>query len=220
MLTDFNAKQAAVFFNSESGYSQSLKSEFGTALSLGGGQTTNEYDLSSAGFNPSRNVDEAVQQGATVLALFPNSGVLDRALQVVSVNGNRLTLLGGDDVYSPKTLDIGRDAAVGMVVAVPWHILANQQAPYVQKSRQLWGADVNWRSAMTYDATVALIAAIGRNPTREGVQEALRSPDFSAEGASGEVRFLPSGDRNQSVQLVTVRAVQRAGRDFNFEPVP
>ncbi len=218
MLTTFNAKQAAVFFNSESGYSQSLKSEFGTALSLGGGQTTNEYDLSSSGFNPSRNIDEAVQQGATVLALFPNSGVLDRALQVVTVNSNRLKLLGGDDVYSPKTLDVGREAGVGMVVAVPWHILANQQAPYVQESRQLWGADVNWRSAMSYDATVALIAAIGRNPTREGVQQALRSPDFSAEGASGAVRFLPSGDRNQSVQLVTVRAVQRAGRDFNFEP--
>ncbi|NJL23461.1 MAG: ABC transporter substrate-binding protein [Leptolyngbyaceae cyanobacterium SM1_3_5] len=42
MQTTLNEQQAAVFFNSQSGYSQSLKSEFVTALALGGGQVTNE----------------------------------------------------------------------------------------------------------------------------------------------------------------------------------
>jgi branched-chain amino acid transport system substrate-binding protein len=42
-----------------------------------------------------------------------------KAVQVVQVNQKRLTLLGGDDVYTLKTLEIGREKAVGMVVAVP-----------------------------------------------------------------------------------------------------
>lgn len=118
MQTTLNQKQAAVFFNSQSGYSQSLKTEFGAALSLSGAQVTNEYDLSQGGFSPAQSVQEATSQGATVLALFPNSGLLDRALQVAEVNGNRLKLLGGDDVYSPKTLEVGGTSAVDMVVAV------------------------------------------------------------------------------------------------------
>ncbi|NEQ22113.1 MAG: receptor ligand binding family protein, partial [Microcoleus sp. SIO2G3] len=85
---------------------------------------------------------------------------------------------------------------------------------------QLWGGDVNWRTAMSYDAAAALIAALGRNPTREGVEQALRSPDFSAQGASDTVRFLPSGDRNQGVQLVTVKPGNRSGYGYDFIPIP
>ncbi|MBD2089562.1 amino acid ABC transporter substrate-binding protein [Microcoleus sp. FACHB-1515] len=220
MQTTLNEQRSAVFFNSQSGYSQSLKSEFVTALSLGGAQVTNEYDLSQGGFSPAQSVNEAIAQQATVLALFPNSGLLDRALQVAEVNGNRLKLLGGDDVYSPKTLEVGGASAVDMIVAVPWHVLAHQGTPFVNESRQLWGGDVNWRTAMTYDAAAALIAALGRNPTRDGVEQALRSPDFSAQGASETVRFLPSGDRNQGVQLVTVKTGNRSGFGYDFVPIP
>lgn len=220
MQTTLNQQRAAVFFNSQSGYSQSLKSEFGTALSLTGAQVTNEYDLSQGNFNPTQSVQEATQDGATVLALFPNSGLLDRALQVAQANGNRLKLLGGDDVYSPKTLEVGGANAVDMVVAVPWHVLAHQGTPFVSESRQLWGGDVNWRTAMSYDAAAALIAALERNPSRDGVEQALRSPDFSAQGASENVRFLPSGDRNQGVQLVTVKTGNRSGFGYDFVPLP
>lgn len=220
MQETLNEQRAAVFFNSQSGYSLSLKSEFVTALSLGGAEATNEYDLSQSGFSPAQSVNEAIAQQATVLALFPNSGVLDRALQVAEVNNNRLKLLGGDDLYSPKTLEVGAAAAAEMVVAVPWHVLAHQGTPFVNESRQLWGGDVNWRTAMAYDAAEALIAALGRNPTREGIERALRSPDFSAQGASDTVRFLQSGDRNQGVQLVTVTTGNRSGFGYDFAPIP
>ncbi|WP_338421582.1 hypothetical protein [Nostoc flagelliforme] len=56
-----------------------------------------------------------------------------------------------------------------MVVAVPWHIQGDPKSDFPQKSRQLWGGDVSWRSALSYDATVALIEALKRNPTRSGV---------------------------------------------------
>ncbi|MBD3880670.1 amino acid ABC transporter substrate-binding protein [Phormidium tenue FACHB-886] len=219
MTGQLQQQKAAVFFNSQSGYSQSLKSEFVSALGLSGGQVVSEIDLSSASFSAAANLQQVTQQGATVLVLLPNSGQLDRALQVLQVNQGQLKVLTGDDAYAPKTLSVGQKAAEGLVVAVPWHILANPQAPFVQSSRQLWKADVNWRTAMSYDATAALVAALGTTPTRQGVQEALRSAGFSTEGAGGSVQFLPSGDRNQSVQLVQVQPGSRSGYGFDFVPL-
>ncbi len=222
MLNRLQQKQAAIYFNSQSAYSQSLKSEFASALSLEGGQIVSEFDLSNPGFNAADSFKQATQQGATVLALLPNSGQLDRALQVVQVNQQRLTLLGGDDVYAPKTLSVAGAAAQKMVVAVPWHILANPNVPFVKSSRQLWRADVNWRTAMAYDAADALIAALaaGAQPTRQSIQEALVNPNFASQtGASGTVKFLPSGDRNQGVQLVTIEPGKRSGYGFDFVPL-
>lgn len=219
MVTKLQRQNAAVFFNSQSSYSQSLKSEFVTAVSLGGGQVSSEFDLSNPDFSAAKSVEQAVKQGAQVLMLATNTGVLDKGLQVVQVNRKRLPLLGGDDVYTPKTLEVGGDAAVGMVVAVPWHIDAAPQSTFNIQSRQLWGAEVNWRNALAYDAAKALIAALQRNPTRSGVQQALSAPDFSPTGASGLVRFLPSGDRNATVQLVKIVPGSRSGTGYDFTPV-
>ena len=211
--------KAVVFFNSQSGYSQSLKSEFTTALGLGGGQVVSEFDLSSLTFTPSKSLQQAQQEGANLIALLGDSGTLDEALQVVQINGQKLPIVAGDDVYSPKTLDVGGKNALGMIVAVAWHLGANPNSPFVNNSRQLWQGDVNWRTATAYDATQALIAGIKGESSREGVQQALRSSDFSVPGATNPVRFLPSGDRNQSVQLVVVKPGSRSSFGVDFVPI-
>jgi branched-chain amino acid transport system substrate-binding protein len=214
-------KQAAVFFNSQSAYSQSIKSEFGAALSLEGGQVVSEFDLASANFDPSGSLKQAQQSGATVLALFPNSDVLDRSLPVLQLNQGKLPLLGGDAVYSPKTLSVGGAAARDISIAVPWHILANPNSSFAKTSRQLWGADVNWRTATSYDAaSVFAVAAAELSPTRQSIQARLASPGFSARNGSGTVKFAASGDRNQAIQLVTVAVGQRSGYGYDFVPLP
>ncbi|MCC5616474.1 ABC transporter substrate-binding protein [Nostoc sp. CHAB 5836] len=219
MVRTLQKKNAVVFFNSQSNYSQSLKSEFVSSVSLEGGQVSSEFDLSKADFSAAKSVEQAIKQGAEVLMLAANTETLDKALQIIQINQKRLTLLAGDDVYSAKTLEIGREQAVGMVLAVPWHIESDPKLYFPQKSRSLWGADVSWRSALSYDATVALIAALERNPTRSGVQQALSSSDFSATGASGTIRFLASGDRNAPVQLVKILTGSRSRTGYDFEPV-
>jgi len=107
-----------------------------------------------------------------------------------------------------------------MVLAVPWHILADPQAEFPKAATQVWGREVNWRTALAYDASKALIAGIERNPTRTGVQQALSSPEFSATGSSGDIKFLPSGDRNRPVQLVKIQPGTRTPWGFEFVPVP
>ncbi|MHC5671802.1 ABC transporter substrate-binding protein [Nostoc sp.] len=219
MVKTLQKKNAAVFFNSQSNYSQSLKSEFVSSVLLEGGQVSSEFDLSKVDFSAAKSVEQATKQGAEVLMLAANAESLDKALQVVQINQKRLILLSGDDVYTTKTLEIGRQQAAGMILAVPWHIDGDRKSDFPQKSRQLWGADVSWRSALSDDATVALIAALERNPTRSGVQEALTSSEFSATGASGTIRFLASGDRNAPVQLVKIVPGSRSRTGYDFEPV-
>jgi len=210
---------AVIYFNADSNYSLSLKEEFTTALYSDGGTVVTEYALNNPSFSAGNTLESAIQQGAEVIVLLSNTATLDQALQVVAVNRQRLPMLGGDSVYNPKTLQVGGEAAVGMVVAVPWILTANSNHPFVSASRQLWGGDVNWRSAMAYDATLAFAAALEQAPSREGVQQALSAPNFQVEGATGSIRFLPSGDRNQAMQLVTVEPGSRSGYGYDFVPL-
>lgn len=220
MVKTLQKKNAVVFFNSQSNYSQSLKSEFVSSVSLEGGQVSSEFDLSKADFSAAKSIEQAIKQGADVLMLAANTETLDKAMQVVQANQKRLALLAGDDVYAVKTLEVGAKQAVDMVLAVPWHIKGNFQSDFPQMSRQLWGGDVSWRTALAYDATKALIAALEQNSTRSGVQQALLASDFTANGASGAIRFLASGDRNAPVQLVKIVTGNRSQTGFDFEPVP
>lgn len=222
-LQTLQEQKVAVFYNFQSGYSRSLKSEFGSALALGGGRVVGEYDLSAPNFDPSESVARAEELGATALALLPNTEQIDRALQVVQASRGQFTLLGGDDVYTPKTLEVAGQTAQGMVLTVPWHILAHSEAPFVAASYQLWGGDVNWRTVTAYDATQALIQAlkqVDHAPNRAAVKEALRSSSFEAMGATEPIRFLSSGDRSQAVQLVTIKPGDRSGYGFDFVPLP
>jgi branched-chain amino acid transport system substrate-binding protein len=216
-LQKIQRKQAVVFFNSQSGYSQSLKNEFTAALSLGGGSVVKEIDLSAADFSAANALGQATS--ADVIMLAANTDTLDKALQVVQSNPKKLPILGGDDVYTPKTLEVGRQQALGMVVAVPWHIEAHAGEKFAQSSRQMWGAAVNWRTALAYDAAQSLVTALKTSQNRVGVRDALAASGFQAVGGSGVVRFLPSGDRNAGIQLVQVVAGKKSGFGFDFMPV-
>jgi branched-chain amino acid transport system substrate-binding protein len=223
MLSQLQKKNAAIFYNSQSGYSESLKSEFIKFLRQEGGQVSKEliFDLSDPNFNADKSVEQSIESGAEVLVLLPNTGELNDTLQVLKANNQRLPLLAGDDVYAPKVLKEGAKDSVGMVVAVPWHILASQ-TNFTDTSRQLWKADVNWRTAMSYDATMALIEGLNNNHTREGLAQTLHSQDFTAKSAAtGEVKFK-SGDRDRGIQLVEIQAdpQSRSKTGYDFKPVP
>ncbi len=219
MINQLNKQKAAIFFNSQSNYSQSLKDEFTKSLFSDGGKVVGEFDLSDANFNAVNDWQQAKERGAEVLMLALTSNTLNQGLDVIAVNKQQLPLLAGDDAYDPKILQEGGFDAQGMVLAIPWHILAHNNEPFVKASRELWRAEVNWRTALAHDATLAFIVALEQtpNPTRKSIQAVLSDPNFVFEGASGTIRFLPSGDRNQAVQLVTIKFSDRSDFGYNFE---
>ena len=227
-------EKAVVFFNSSNEYSKSLSSEFEKAFRGRGGQVVQTFDVSKPDFNPTQRVQDAINSGAQALVLLTDTSQLDATLQVVKANGslsrqqNRqpLSLLAGDDIYTLKTLQEGKADADGMTVAVPGHIDSNPV--FAEAANSLWGATVNWRTAMAYDATQAFIEALRQNcnpqetkDARECIAQRLHSKDFSvSNGASGQIQFDQSGDRRiQESQLVKVvqsgsNSRSRTGYDF------
>ena len=213
------AKRIAIFFNSKSGYSQSLEEEFLAAISQRGGSFFTTFDLSDPNFNATKSLAVAEKNGVEVLMLAPDTPTLDQALEVVAANRKKLPILGGDAVLQAKTRELGQENAVGMVVASPWFSLGNAKSNFLERARSLWGEEVGWRSALAYDATQALITAIQNNPTRTGVQQALTQLGFKARGASGNISFLPSGDRSANVELVQLVPNPSDKYGYSFVPL-
>ena len=161
----------------------------------------------------------AKQDGAEAIMLAPNTPMLDKALEVVNANSQKLPILGGDAVLQAKTREMAGKNALGMIIASPWNSLDNSQSNFLRRARSLWGEEISWRTALAYDATQALITATDNNFTRVGVQQALTALSFTANGASGTVKFLPSGDRITNVELVHLISDPNAKYGYNFVPM-
>ncbi|MBW4696102.1 MAG: ABC transporter substrate-binding protein [Lyngbya sp. HA4199-MV5] len=219
MLNHLKQRKVVVFFNAASAYSMSLKTEFKNALFYNGVELMSEFDFSRPDFDAADSVETAIAKGAKVIMLAPDSEVSDRAIQVLQLNRRRLKVIGGDSISTVKLLKVAGKEAVGMTVAVPTDLA---QRPFQQQSKQLWGqnASVSWRTALAYDATQALVAALRQNPTRAGMQRVLAQPTFTTSGAAESVRFLPSGDRQSDVRLMTVIPVTSGKRtSYEFKPL-
>lgn len=220
VLNTLNKKQAVVFYTGSSAYSQSVKSEFTTELLSNGGEVVADFDIDDPSFSAGSAVQAAKAAGADVIMLALTEETEARSLQILSVNQKELPVVGGDSLYDFNILDSGREDAVGLTVAVPWHILSHLQSPFVKASQQLWGASVNWRTVTAYDAVKTLAAAIeASDGTRAGVSEALSS-GVSVEGATDPVRFFPNGDRNQPSALVRVEKRPNGPSGTGYDYIP
>ncbi|NJL67245.1 MAG: hypothetical protein HC894_11565 [Microcoleus sp. SM1_3_4] len=49
----------------------------------------------------------------------------------------------------------------GTIIPVPWHFAASKNQNFTASARSLWGINVNWRAAMSYDAVEVL--RVGRS---------------------------------------------------------
>ena len=221
-LNNLGVQNIAIFYDSDSGYSLSLRRELKSALSTRGGRVTGEYDLSESGFRPRELLQAVKRQNGEVIVLIPSPETVNRALQIVNVNNRELPLIGDiGNLYGVKTLEFGQEDAVGMAIPIPWHIEKPQDEAFVRKSRELWGADVNWATVMAYDSMNAIAQALEQNPTRQGIQNALSSNSFSAPGVVQPIRFLPSGDRDGRLMMVEVQPANRSrsGTGYDFVPI-
>ncbi|AFY68334.1 amino acid/amide ABC transporter substrate-binding protein, HAAT family [Thalassoporum mexicanum PCC 7367] len=224
-IDDLQVRKVAVFYNSQSDYSKSLKNEFTKELVSDGGQIAAEFDLVAGDFSAENALQQAQRNGAEAVFLAANSATLKPAFEVMAINRQNLPLLGGDSLYRRDTLVFGGENAVGMVLAVPWHILANPNADFPAAAAQLWGGDVNWRTAMAYDATAAIAAALSKDPSRFGIKQALASGEILTQGTDADIYFQPSGDRSRAPILVEVVKAPasnpngRSGTGYDFAPV-
>lgn len=218
MTKQLKKRKAAIFFNSKNLYSRSLTESFKDALYYGDqGKIVHQVDLNDPTIEISESVNEARKKGAEVMLLAPNAELLDRALLVINANQKRLPILGGDTLYNSRILTELGDAARGMIVAIPLAQTQLENSPFEQQSKLVWGNLAGWRSALGYDATQAMIAAIQKAPTRNGIRATLSTPSFTTIGAVHSVSFTPQGDREISIALMQVTGT-KFGK-FRFKPI-
>lgn len=213
-------KNIAVCADSKTEASQLLKDEFTSNFFSDGGKISRTVcDFSAADFNPSSAVSQAVSDGADGLLLAGSIGNLNQAIAVAKANQGRLAILGNYTLYTSQTLKEGQGDVNDMVLAVPWHPGAIPGNSFADNAVKIWGGPVNWRTALAYDAAVAIISGLEEGNSREGLQKVLSRSDFSTNGATGIVQFLPSGDRNGASLLVKVVPGKISGTGYDFVPV-
>jgi ABC-type branched-subunit amino acid transport system substrate-binding protein len=183
-------------------------------------------------FNAEECIAKSEQQQADILILSPSTKYLPTALTVIDLNKGRLRLAGSDVLYDSKVIkNFGEESAQSdLVVSASWY---RTNSPFEQTARGLWGdVEINWRTAMSYDATKALIQGLWNADCtqvancREQIRAEISDPKFTADGALGKnsVRFLATGDRslqgleNRLGGLLQVQ--QKPGGDYGFVPIP
>jgi branched-chain amino acid transport system substrate-binding protein len=214
----------AVCYDSQAPDNVSFKDEFVAALVAKGGKLVPTVcDFSTPNFNPATAIAQAVSSGADGLLVSPHIDRLDRAVELARANQGKLALFGSPTLYTIKTLQSGQKDVNGLILPVPWHPSAFADQPFGINAKYRWGGAVNWRSAMAYDASRAIIKGLGyKTPQntlstiRSNLQNVLRSPGFSASGSGEPVKFLPSGDRLGQAVLVQV---QPSGSGYDFVPI-
>jgi branched-chain amino acid transport system substrate-binding protein len=212
-------RNAVVIFDSESDYSKSLKSAFVENTKAQQGNIIEEIDISQSGVNYIEKIKQLSNQAQVLMLALPDTRLAE-ILAIGSANEGKMKLWGGDDLYNIKILQSKQTSfLVGMVLVVPWTIDNKQNTPFVKQSKALWKGNVDWQTAMTYDAAKALIYAIKASPepTRETVRNALSNPDFSAPGASDLIKFNQR-DREGTDRLVKIekRSPSQSGTGYDF----
>ncbi|MGB3510528.1 MAG: ABC transporter substrate-binding protein [Microcoleaceae cyanobacterium] len=196
-----------VFYNSDSPYSQQLKNQFVNGMSNTNGKVIEEVDITVAGFDASKAMENAGANGANVAFLALSKNKVNTAINLGKANNNRLSLLGADELYNPTILAKGNEAINGLVLAVPWQW--NQNDSFASQAAKLWQGRISWRTATSYDATQALVTAFENSPgDRAGISQELNQGVSLAKSVT---------DFNIFDKIPLVKAVPGKAAGFNYQ---
>ena len=203
-------KKVAVFYNPQSSYSSSLEKSFANELQKLGGQIVQTIDISNPRFNPKEEI-AALQDRVNTIVLFPNKDLISVAISVARANyelapDRRLKIMGGDSMYDPMTITGGGNAVEGLTLVVPWFA----QTPYAKKAEKRWLGQVNWRTATSYDAILALTNSLSDNTSRASILQNLASINLASNETSGE-NFKFSVQRERISQPIMVKIARGIG---------
>jgi branched-chain amino acid transport system substrate-binding protein len=201
-------------------FTNSYRSEF---LALGGSIVTVNCKLGQSNFNASAEMETIIQSGADSILIAPHIERLPQATDLIRANRQRVTLFATPSMNTNITLELGGKEVVGMSLPALWHPDLPEAQRFANQMEKLWGGKVNWRSAMAYDATIAIGAGGKSCVKQEKIEVAhtclamqLRSPSFGLVGAGQSLRFNSKGDRDMEAIMVKV-AGQGVARTFQLQ---
>ena len=220
-------KKAVIFANPNSPYSNSIREVFTNQFEKLGGEVVRKplIDLTASTFDPEKEVAKSVYANnakAGAALLFPDTRSTNIAINTAKEITERnktlktenpprpeLKMLAGDTLYTNETLTSGGNNVEGLIIAVPWFRETLQAKSFAQKSARKWGGDISWRTAISFDATQALIKTLSNNATRDTVLRGLENVSLTASETSGyPLKFTPEREREGQSILVQIKQGQ------------
>ncbi len=193
-----NLNKVAIFYEPNETFAASLKKEFESVVFLNRKQLVNECPVIQSTTEVLKCLQEAKESNAEVIMLAFSDKVARIAATLIINQSENITILGADTPYL-ETVTQTNIPSDKLRIAVRWHRSNSDNSKFEEESVNLWGTgDVNWRTAMSYDATMAMVEALRLtkgNYTRQRLYKVLSEPGFSADGVSAKVQFNDLGDR-------------------------
>ncbi|HEY9875287.1 MAG TPA: ABC transporter substrate-binding protein [Candidatus Obscuribacterales bacterium] len=216
-------KNIAVCSSKSARDNESFTNQFINSFRNEGGQYIRvNCDFDDSNFNPETLISEIINNKADSLLLAPHVDRIDKAVKMAQANKGRLPLFASPTLYTNKTLEQGQQAVNGLVLVTPW---ASEQLPnshpFLATAKNLWGGNVNWRTAEAYDTTNLIATGLKKNQTREGLKNTITSPNFSVGGVTGHIEFW-RGDRQyvQGNALLVKVQPNKTASDYEFVILP
>jgi branched-chain amino acid transport system substrate-binding protein len=213
-------RNLGICYDSRASDNQSFRDELGLAFENRGGRLSSlRCDVTIPGFDPSQAVDTAIAQKIDVLALAPHIDHIDRILPIAVAAHGKVPLFSSSTMNTDEVLS-GGSAVDGLVMPTAWHPWQADGQVFAKKAEKFWGGRIIWRTAMTYDATAAVVAGLRRSSTRDGLQQALASPGFEAQGSGAPFRFnSKTHDRIMGMSMLQIYKEPNAPHGYDFRPI-
>ncbi len=183
----------------------SLLSKKATIIPLG-------CNFDKSGFNPVKMMDEITKQGADGLFASTHVNRVEDVILLAQINQGKLPLFSNSVMYNVKTLVAGQ-VFKGLTLFGVYHPDLNPS--FAAKMEKEWKGRVSWRTATSFDAASVIINILKQAQTRAEIEQVLRNPQFSIQGATGVVKFDPvTGDRIGKPVIVQVQETSKNQYDF------
>lgn len=213
-------------------FSEGLQDEFAKSFVDEGGQVVNNFDLGSLDFQENMGltaktmIRQAKRQGAEAVMLIPDNSLVPNAEALIKeADKQNLGLLGVTNLYREESLTNTCPAMEGLTMTIAWTADGPSNPEFVRtsESSDFWRGEVNFATAMTYNATQAIAAAMEKSPTRQGIYDALNREDFAvANTADAEPMRFEDGSRTTPADLVSVVTTELEDGNVKceFKPLP
>lgn len=141
---------------------------------------------------------------------YPQAGPLSKQMKDAGLN---IPVMGGDGIFDQKYIDLGgKEGDLATSVGAPTETLPSAKAFIDAYKAKGFKDDYSAYGAFSYDATNAIIASLGKALGDSGTwgddkrQDLIKNTqEYSAQGATGEVKFDQYGDSTN--KLLTVYKV-------------
>jgi branched-chain amino acid transport system substrate-binding protein len=180
-----------------------------------------DCDVSRGNFSIQQAIAQAKNKKADSLLLATPTKKIDLFIKIAKEAkeaNSQLALFSSPTLYTQEILRQGGASVKDMVLVTPWHPDAFPENPFPSDAQRYWKAQVNWRTAMAYDATKVIIEGLRQSNSNN--RQALRDKlhEIQVCGATDKISFKSTGERNETpVFLIKVAENNKSDTAYDFE---